>query len=312
MTNLVEEQLISHSTEQESLDVCVQRIINRLQKIEQPKEVFEQQLTLLAQLQKFDFGRFLLQNRGINGYWTHYMVTHPLHGRKTGKNNRGEPFSAVEHFILDKAPTMLGTQERFQFFLRETQEMVQDGAKLACIPCGMMSELLYLNFEHVKNIQLIGFDYDLETLEDARRLATQRNLSAYLQLHHADAWKLTMREEFDLISSNGLTIYEPSDEKVVALFQIFYDALKPQGKLVTSFLTPPPTLTDHCEWDMSAIAPQDLLLQKMLFVDILDAKFQCYRSTEQTRNQLQKAGFNDIEFIYDKGRMFPTVVAYKK
>ncbi|WED42772.1 SAM-dependent methyltransferase [Legionella cardiaca] len=312
MTQFTEEQLISHEDIKEPLEVCVQKISTRLQQEEKPHDILKQQLTILAQLQEFDFGRFLLQNRGINGYWTHYMVTHPLHGRMTGKNNRGKPFSALERFILDKAPTMLGTQERFEIFLRENQKAARNGAKLACIPCGMMSELLYLDLTSYTDISLVGIDYDLETLNDARHLAEKKQLTDKLKLHHADAWHLNIHDEFDLISSNGLTIYEPSDERVIALFQGFYNALKPQGKLVTSFLTPPPNLTAHCEWDMSVIVPQDLLLQKMVFVDVLNAKFQCYRSTEQTRNQLATVGFTEIEFFYDKGKMFPTVVAYKK
>ncbi|KTC86954.1 SAM-dependent methyltransferase [Legionella brunensis] len=312
MTEFIEQQLISHASSNESLEACVQNISNRLRQEEKPIEVLEQQLGVLARLQEFDFGRFLLQNRGINGYWTHYMVTHPLHGRKTGKNNREESFSALENFILNKAPTMLATQERFEIFLRENQKVVINGAKLACVPCGMMSELLYLRLNQVKNISLIGFDYDHQALNDAKNLANQFKLSHCLKLYQADAWHIDLHNEFDLISSNGLTIYEPDDAKVTALFQIFYNALKPGGKLVTSFLTPPPSLTANCEWDMSFINQQDLLLQKMIFVDILNAKFQCYRSTEQTKNQLSTIGYTNIEFFYDRGKMFPTVIAYKK
>jgi chemotaxis methyl-accepting protein methylase len=39
-------------------------------------------------------------------------------------------------------------------------------------------------------------------------------------------------EEFDLISSNGLNIYVKDKEQVIALYQKFFDALKPGGTLV--------------------------------------------------------------------------------
>ncbi|OCH98993.1 hypothetical protein A8135_09590 [Legionella jamestowniensis] len=304
--------LISHAQDKKSLELCVNNIAARLKKDIESPEALGQHLDLLHQLQQFDFGRFLIQNQGINGYWTHYITTHPFHGRKTGKNNREEPFSPLETFLLDKAPIIVATQERFEIFLRENQKAVGEGATLACIPCGTMSELLYLQLQQCKNIRLLGFDYDRETFADAYRLAGKLKVVHPLELHHADAWHLGIQEEFDLISSNGLTIYEPDEERVLALFEGFYQALKPGGKLVTSFLTPPPVLTEQCEWDMSAINSYDLQLQRTLFVDILKVKFQCYRSTEQTRKLLNAAGFINMEFFYDKAKLFPTVVAYKK
>ncbi|ASQ47362.1 SAM-dependent methyltransferase [Legionella clemsonensis] len=306
------QHLISHAQDKKSLELCVNNIAAHLKKDIESSEVLGQYLDLLHQLQQFDFGRFLIQNQGINGYWTHYITTHPFHGRKTGKNNREEPFSPLEIFLLDKAPIIVATQERFEIFLRENQKAVREGATLACIPCGTMSELLYLQLQQSKNIRLLGFDYDRDTFADAHKLAEKLKISHPLELHHADAWHLGIQEEFDLISSNGLTIYEPDEERVLALFEGFYQALKPGGKLVTSFLTPPPVLTEQCEWDMSSINSHDLQLQRTLFVDILKVKFQCYRSTEQTRKQLKVAGFINMEFFYDRAKLFPTVVAYKK
>ena len=118
--------------------------------------------------------------------------------------------------------------------------------------------------------------------------------------------------KMNLISSNGLNVYEPDDEKVIELYRQFYKALKPGGKLVTSLLTYPPAVKNQCEWDMSKINQNDLLLQKIIFVDISEAKWQSYRSSEQTNAQLKSAGFENIQFIYDDAKMFPTVIAYKK
>jgi ubiquinone/menaquinone biosynthesis C-methylase UbiE len=240
------------------------------------------------------------------------MLTHPWFGRKTGENNLDEPLTEVESFLLNCAPTMLATQQRFEIFLRENQKQVKNNAKLACVPCGMMGELLYLNYKDVNDIHLIGIDYDSSTLNDAKILAEQQGLSQFVKLIQQDAWNLDFQDEFDLISSNGLNIYESDDEKVSKLYQQFYKALNCGGKLVTSFLTYPPTLTNQCEWDMSKINQNDLLLQKIIFVDIIEAKWQCFRSSEQTKKQLESIGYSDIQFIYDEAKMFPTVVAYKK
>jgi SAM-dependent methyltransferase len=313
MTNTIEsEKLISHTVAAESLDAVVQEVSARIQsEQDKPYVSVERQLALLQQLTEFDFGSFMLQNRGIDGYWTHYMLTHPWFGKKTGKNNRNVAMGELESFILNRAPTMLATQERFEIFLKLNQASVKSGAKLACIPCGMMGELLYLNFDQGEAVELTGIDYDPHTLLDAHDLALTRGLVDVVRLEQADAWDLKIENAFDLISSNGLTIYEPDDNKVKALFQEFFKALKPGGKLVTSFLTPPPTLTDACEWDFSQLNQDDLLLQKIIFVDILDMKFQCYRSTAFTQSQLESVGFARVEFFKDKANMFPTVVAYK-
>lgn len=312
MPKMEQQHLISHASAEETLTITLDKIAARIkQEGDKPYTTVSEQLALLNQLAEFDFGRFLLQNQGINGYWTHYMLTHPQTGRQSGKNNRGQPFTELEAFILDRAPLMLATQQRCEIFLQENQKKVRNGAKLACIPCGMMGELLYLNLESVHDIELIGIDYDSVTLKDATELAEKRGLSHLMKLYQQDAWELNLHNEFDLISSNGLIIYEPDDEKVMELFRLFYQALKSGGKLVTSFFTPPPILTEHCEWDLSVINQKDLLLQKILFADIIAAKFQCYRSTALTKKQLTSLGYTDIEFLYDKARLFPTVVAYK-
>ncbi len=299
--------LISHEISQEPVEVLINKIATRIkQQGDKPYITVSAQLELLHQLSQFEFGIFLIRNRGINGYWTHYMLTHPLRSESSQTI-----LSPLETFILDSAPTMLATQQRFMIFLEENQKMVFDGAKLACVPCGLMGELLYLNYEGIERIDLIGIDYDQDSLFHAKKQAKKKNLSPFVHLHQTNAWDIESEETYDLISSNGLTIYEPDDKKVMDLYGIFYRALKQNGKLVTSFLTPPPNLTDDYEWDMVQIDPEALNLQKIIFVDILEAKWQCFRSSEQVKSQLQQAGFSNIEFIYDSAKLFPTVVAYK-
>lgn len=312
MSTIDSKQLISHHASEESIEDVMNKIAKRIQgQGDKPQISVKQQLDLLQQLSTFDFGRFLLKNQGINGYWTHYMLMHPFRSLKNDIQGEQRTLTELEQFILEKAPTMLATQQRFKIFLQENQEKVAEKAQLACIPCGMMGELLYLDYHLVQNIHLVGFDYDGETLKDAHELAKKRSLLPFVELHQLNAWDLNISNRFDLISSNGLTIYEPNDKKVLALYGLFHQALKEGGKLVTSFLTPPPTLSEHCEWEMSQIDENALLLQKILFADIINAKWQCFRSTEQTRSQLESVGFRQIRFIYDKAHLFPTVVAYK-
>ncbi|NEP89553.1 MAG: class I SAM-dependent methyltransferase, partial [Okeania sp. SIO2C2] len=116
---------------------------------------------------------------------------------------------------------------------------------------------------------------------------------------------------FTLLNSNGLNVYEPDDDKVTELYQQFFKALIPGGILVTSFLTLPPDLDSNSEWDMNQVNLDDMLLSKILLSDILNVKFTGFRSSSTTKLQLQTVGFDEIEFIWDNARIYPTVTARK-
>lgn len=306
------DRLLSHEINQADLSAAIDSLKQKIEAEGNKASVtVAEKIDLIDQLSLFAFGRFLLMNGGINGYWTHYMLTHPWFGRKHEKHCDHQPLGGLERFILDKSPTMLATQQRFEIFLEENQKMVRNDAVLACVPCGMMGELLYLNYEGVSRIELVGIDFDPNALNDAMMLAEKQRLSHFVRMDCADAWGLGVNQVYDLISSNGLNIYEPDDDKVTALYQAFYKALKPNGKLVTSFLTPPPLVNDSGEWLMDQINLQDLAFQKVLFTDVLHVKWQCFRSSKKTQSQLQSVGFRDISFRYDQAHMFPTVIAMK-
>ena len=51
------------------------------------------------------------------------------------------------------------------------------------------------------------------------------------------------------------------------------------------------------------------LLQKIVFADVLECKWQIFRSEELVRSQLLDAGFTEIEVFYDEAHIFPTVIA---
>ncbi|HVE43769.1 MAG TPA: class I SAM-dependent methyltransferase [Gammaproteobacteria bacterium] len=312
MGNVNQARLLSHAlTTVASDDQFIHQIADRIKREgDKPHVSVEQQLALLEQLSQLEFGRFLLQNQGINGYWTHYMLTYPwVHQKPEGQIIN--PYGDIENFMLTAAPTMLATQQRFRIFLEQNQLQVREDAKLACVPCGVMSELLYLDYQGISTIELVGIDYDVGALSEAKKLADEKKLSSFLTLEQGDAWHLGIENAFDLISSNGLNIYEPDPEKVKGLFAEFYAALKPGGKLVTSFLTPPPGMTEVCEWDMRKINQQHALFQQIIFADIIQLKCRYFQSSREVASQLESIGYRDITFFYDEARLFPTVVAFK-
>jgi len=257
----------------------------------------EQELELLDSLCEFELGRFLLANKGLNGYWTSYVT---LHGPK--KQN----LHPLEQWLLNSAPSVCATRERFFIFNKILQENLSDDITIASIPCGTMEDLTLLNTESFQNISYVGIDYDSQSIALAKaNCKLLQNIS--LDFKQKDAWNLKLNSQFDIITSNGLNVYEPDNEKVIELYANFYASLKQNGLLITSFLTPPPTLSQASTW--KNYSPNDVLKQKALFVDIIGVKWQSFQTPQQTMRQLRTAGFKDIDFIYDSQAMFPTVIA---
>lgn len=261
----------------------------------------ETELSLLHELTKFELGKFLLQNKGLNGYWTRYIIIGDHSNVKEG---------SLEDWILTQGPVVCATQQRFAIFQQETNKLLTSGMTLASIPCGLMDDLLSLNYAEKENIKLVGIDLDLESINLAKNNIEKYNKNVSTELKLENAWDLSASEEYDLISSNGLNIYEPNDERVIKLYQEFYDALRPNGYLVTSFLTPPPVLNPDSPW--REFSMENVIKQKAIFSDILQAKWQVFRTEAQVRNQLEQVGFKVLNVIYDKQAMFPTIIAQKE
>ncbi len=298
-------RLISHKTEARNGHVGrLQYIRSRLRQAGNlPGATVEQQISLLEELSTFALGRFLLENRGLNAYWTHQVVTYPQ-GAAWALSN-----SDLEYRIFEKLPMVLATRERFGIFRQQVQAMLRPGLALASIPCGLMGELLLLDYDRQPDITLTGIDLDQYALDDALVLAKERGLAGRLSLHCEDAWSCRLKNEIEILTSNGLNIYEPDDVRVKARYRSFFYALKPSGTLIASFLTPPPTLSAESPWNFTEIDAESLALQHLLFVRIIEAKCSAFRTHAQTTAQLEHAGFVNIRFIDDRARMFPTVIA---
>jgi len=270
-----------------------------------PDATVDQQIRLLEDLSSFELGRFLLENRGLNAYWTHRLVTY---GQDAAY---ADPMSDLEYRIFEGLPAVLATRERFGIFLEQLQGRLRSGLTLASVPCGLMGEFLLLDYGQHRDISLVGVDLDQHALNGAFALAQERGLADRLSLRCEDAWTPSLRGQVDVLASNGLNLYEPDDARVTALYRSFFDTRKAGGTLVTSFMTPPPTLCAESPWNLAEIDPELLLLQQLLFVRIIDVKWSALRTHALTMAQLEHAGFVDITFIDDRARMFPTVVARK-
>ena len=271
-----------------------------------------EQMQIVEELKNFALGQFLILNQGLNGPWTQYIVLHPQYGRLTSRGIDGKPLSKLEKWILDKCPIVLATQERFFIFQRILQNMLKDSIKIASIPCGLMDDLLGLNYSRIKGFTLTGIDLDAQSLEMARDNAVQNHLSHHAEFIEKDAWDIKLSNQFDIITSNGLNVCEPDPNKNIMLYKNLYAALKKGGTLITSFLTNPPEKCDNCKWDMSQISEEDLRMQRILLGDVLNLRWQASYSDEKAMEGIIAAsGFSSCNIIYDRQHLFPTVVATK-
>jgi predicted O-methyltransferase YrrM len=292
-----EQNLITHTKKHNSFDIV--RHSKRLREAEGLALPLDEELSLLEQLTRFELGRYMLEKGGLNGYWTAYLIL----------NAPKSKLSSLEYWLLNHTPVVMATRERYHIFRKQAQKYVRPNVKIASIPCGLMDGLLSLDYYDAKGAQLVGIDLDSESIALAKANVRKYGKMPEISFIKRDAWQLEMHNAFHLITSNGLNFYEPNDDKVVALYRQFHQALKPQGVLVTSFLTPSPALSPQSSW--LNYDPEAERKQRALFTDIVQGKWQAYRTEEQTRAQLEAVGFRVLEVIYDRQGMFPTMVAQK-
>lgn len=294
-----EQTCISHLGAVELDESIIISAKERLTQAESLTVSLEEELTMLEQLTQFDLGRFLLVNKGLNGYWIDYIIS--------GDHSNVEKDS-LEYWLLKHAPIVQATQERFKIFQEETQKRLESNLTLASIPCGAMNDLLLLDYSNVKNVSLIGVDIDQESISLAQlniNKAITNSFSA--SLLKEDAWNLNQNVKVNVILSNGLNIYEPNETRLIELYTKFYNALTENGVLITSFITKSPAVDSNSPW--KNIDKNNLVKQKALFADVIQAKWQNSLTEEQAIYQLSQAGFKDIKIIYDSQGMFPTVIA---
>ncbi|MBY0280812.1 MAG: class I SAM-dependent methyltransferase [Alphaproteobacteria bacterium] len=277
---------------------CRTRLINEGEK---SLSTLKEQLDILDQLSEFPLGRFIIENKGMNGYWTDYTLRPP-------QNTALKP---LEKFYLEKAPSTLATRESFYISQEIMQQNLKNGIKIASLPCGVMANILTLDFSKIENMRLVGIDLDFEVLIYANKLAEERKLQNHLELLQHDAWQFESQSEYDMVSSHGLNLYITNEEELLSLYTKCCTALKPGGLFIGSFLTPSPFDSENSPWDMTKVNEEDLRYQRVIFNDVAKVKWRHFYTYDQVADQLTKAGFADIEFIPDSANIRPVIVAQK-
>lgn len=262
----------------------------------------ERNLELVDQLTEFELGRFLLHNRGLNGYWTSYIFQHPA----------GKPAEHVlEDWLLNRS-LLCRARERYYRYQTLLAELITQAETLASIPCGVMDDLLDLDYSGHGAVQLTGIDLDPESLYHANEKAKRVGMANRCRFSQQNAWELKEKNAFDVITSNGLNMYESDPDRLVALYRRFFEALKPRGTLLLSFLTPPPEKNAPTgEWDKYETPMADLLQEFAIFGDIIQATYLNFTSEAEIRQQITQAGFTVKDINYSSRGVLPILVAVK-
>lgn len=278
----------------------------------EPRQVL---FALAEEAARTDFGRFLLCARGLNWRTTDLLFDPAYHAALRQQEREGT-LGLFDKLAFFAFPLCLATRERFHIFQQQTQPLLARGALLGSLPCGRMRDLLTLDYASAagRDVSLVGLDKDPDALQGAAALAGelrgQRPLPERIAFRLADGLRpgLTepgIREEFDLLTSNGLTIYL-SDEQCAAFYRSVHAALKPGGVFITSHILPPE------EYRWGQINLDHWRLQAAILAVVIGALWEpLVKPREQVLGQLDAAGFRDLQVIPDSQGIFPTFVGRK-
>ncbi|AUH70870.1 SAM-dependent methyltransferase [Legionella sainthelensi] len=296
MSVAISHQTASHIPYDETTRQLVASTKIRLEKSDHLFLPLNETLELLNELASFSLGRFLLHNRGLNGYWTSYIF-----------RNNPDPGQSIEleSWLLNQSLYVMA-RERFYLFQDEIRKRLKSNMTLASIPSGLMDDLLFLDYSSYHDIHLVGIDADSESLQFARQNANEQGFSLeQVTLMQKDAWDLAIDAQFDLLTSNGLNMYESCEKRLVALYQSFYKALKPDGTLLISFIPPPPQNIE------SLISSENFLKERAIFGDIVQINYLNFCTEANMKIQLKAAGFTIESVQYNEKGMAPVIVAKK-
>ena len=306
------EEIISHSVSETKL-----KISDYIEHIQQKKDLLsysvEDTVTLVKELASFDFGRYMLKNKGWNGFWTQYAI---IKAPQIDKSKLSE----LEYWILHNSPLCKATQQRYKFFKTHLQYYLNQYKldtnknqpyRMVSVPSGLMDDLLSLDFTETTNVHLYGFDLDTKGIEKATENVLQYSSSlqrnnVQVSFTKSNAWELNSNEDiikdkYDIVTSNGLNIYVHDENQVIELYRQFRSILKVGGILITSFIVPPQ------EWRPSN--PDDAIKSKVIFFEIIEFNTANYRTEDTKRKQLESVGFKIVDVIYDDQHIFPTIIA---
>lgn len=288
-----------HSASKLALDNDMLRTVNEIKdRLINQERLFlplSDTLALLQDLVETPIGRFLIKNKGLNGFWTAWVFRdqEPRHS-----------LSPIEDWLLHRSFWSMA-RERYYVFQEMIQSHIKEGMHIASVPCGLMDDLITLQSEFKSSLHFTGIDIDQESIKLAQENAQRHSIAKQCEFFIRDAWQLGFEQAFGLITSNGLNMYVADSDKLTDLYRNFHKALHQDGILITSFI---PSLS---ETQILSLPQDDLKKEMSIFQDIIQVNYLNFCSESEIRSQLHTAGFEILEVRYNQWGMAPVLVAKK-
>jgi len=263
----------------------------------------EERLSLLMDMRSSKLGKFFLTHSKAGAAGLYYMIHNA--------NSIIKDLPTFDAFCLKKSATVLALRESFATLKRITQNLLHNNINIAAVPCGMMDILLTLDYRGFNNFTLTGIDSDPNSLLQACHFAQKSNLMHATSLILSDIKDLKLTNQFDLITSFANTPHIGQNTKdAIAFYTSLCQALKPGGVLATTFRTPSPDQKD-CPWDMTKLDSSDLIIDHIYSTEIINGKWLKSFTVPQMADIFEQAGFDEMEIIFDRTRMYPTAILKK-
>lgn len=257
----------------------------------------EELLAFLEDIISFPLGRYLLEHKKLSGYWLDFLLSPPSHYVSV---------NSLEESFLWKFPSILGMRESVQNIKKIIEQNLQDGISIASFPCGLMSELLTLNYTRIKKFSLCGIDEDFQSIVLASELAEKNNLSSvvsFFQDHSLECTNL-----FHVIV-NKVSLFDSQPER---FYEHYYEKLYPKGLLLTYFSTFSPSFSSSSPWNPKSFKTHSSKLEEVIFQNVLGIRWEnSCKTYDEVAENLNKFGFKNIEFIPSLSSTNVAVIAQK-
>lgn len=290
---------LSHKPAQESREVTLARIVDRLM-----ADGLDHLIPLAEEMSQGPIALGLMRQGGVDGS-LHDQV---LHGGLLSPLCRIKHHHPADVKVLNNC-SVTGLVERFHSFQSVMRELIVNrqitsDSTIASIPCGLMRELLTLDYEGERP-HIVGVDKDPLSLAASKELAKELAIS-HVEFYLKDALFLGPIRSVDVIVSNGLSVYL-DDAELLDLFQQFQGSIRPGGYFLTTHMTP------EAEWNPEHATEENLQFHRDFFRNIVRGRWLSHlRSIDQVCAMLDEAGFDIVEIRPGETGIFPIYLTRRR
>lgn len=265
-------------------------------------------LDVLAQLQQFSLGRFLITKGRLDAEHQFVVSTWPQVRESSSGPAVAAGLHPLERFLLEESPTMRAFQKRHQAMVGILPGLAKGASSLAVVPGGHCEDLTELPdaaavASSLRDVYHVHVQSSSAPPHEPHAQAAAK-LAATPFAHAAKAvtvesWEsLSLPSRVDVILTGTLAMNEPGIADVKSFYSQLRSALnEDNGMFVTGFLT-----------RSSNASASVVQLDRMLFRNVIRTTWSEGRDPETVVSQLKAAGFGTVDIVDNNGS-YATAVA---